>query len=652
MATRQPTAKAGKKLGRYRIVRELGRGGMGVVYLAQDENLDRLVALKTTSVAGLGSGEKARNQRRQRFIREVQALAQLSHENVVHVYDAGEEDDPDLGWLLFYSMQYVEGITLAQLVQRKGAMDPGAAAAVCAQVASGLGAGHRQGIVHRDVKPANIFLSYDGRALIGDFGIAKIEGSTQITRRDQLVGTPNYLAPEQILGENVSPATDVFALGALFYVIVTNRPLRTRLDAAALLQEAKGNASKEKMLAETGIPEGLRRVVARALEREPGKRYPDCAAFAEALSEHATRIPKLTDDVTEERAFPRDELPSFDTNPFASLPGGSAEDADDAGFSGVEAAAQALLAEVDQLNKKPTGQRSPPPAEPALPVARTESTVMFNLRAMEHEPGPSRPASAAPQPTSSDVMEPLPVARTESTVVFNLRAESDRPPSLPPQPPVTESSAPLSDVTQEVSFVRDEVDGVDEPTAPTAPVQPAPQPAVRTVDPDALAAQALPPLEREHVARIGMSAGAGALLAVVLLAFFHLVLGSSTPDIPRPDPGDSPTAFVGSPLESVGSANLPEHCSKASVSASNRQRAQQLVQEALRVESDKPSKARELLEEAVGRDPANVEAHYRLGKVRAAMQDFDGSKREYRCVIWLDPGSQYAAAALKAFEAR
>ncbi|HEY4221618.1 MAG TPA: serine/threonine-protein kinase, partial [Myxococcota bacterium] len=153
---KQPTARQGKKLGRYKIERELGRGGMGVVYVAEDENTGRLVALKTTAVAGLGGGQASRNQRRQRFVREVQALTQVNHDNVVHVYDAGEADDPDLGWLLFYSMEYVEGETLAQLVQRKGALDPGAAAAVCMQVAAGLGAAHVSGIVHRDVKPANI----------------------------------------------------------------------------------------------------------------------------------------------------------------------------------------------------------------------------------------------------------------------------------------------------------------------------------------------------------------------------------------------------------------------------------------------------------------------------------------------------------------
>src|SRR5688500_2113075 len=315
--SRQPTAKLGKRLGRYTIERELGRGGMGVVYVAQDENTGRQVALKTTAVAGLG-GNASRNQRRQRFVREVQALTQVNHDNVVHVIDAGEADDPDLGWLLFYSMEYVEGETLAQLVQRTGALNPGAAAAVLTQVAAGLGAAHHAGIVHRDVKPANIFISLDGRALIGDFGICKIEGQTQITRRDQLVGTPNYLAPEQILGDPVSPATDVFALGALFYVITMNRPLRAHVDAASLLSSAQGNEPKERMLSERSVPDGLRNVIARCLEREPKRRWPDGQHLADALADFATRIPALRDDTNNDPL--RDASSTSDrSSPFASL---------------------------------------------------------------------------------------------------------------------------------------------------------------------------------------------------------------------------------------------------------------------------------------------------------------------------------------------
>lgn len=428
--SRQPTVRAGKKLGRYRIERELGRGGMGVVYVALDEHTGRQIALKTTSVAGMGA-EKARNQRRQRFVREVKALTQLNHSNVVHVLDAGEADDPDLGWLLFYSMEFVDGETLAQLVQRIGALKPGVAAAVLMQVGAGLGAAHRAHIVHRDVKPANIFISLDGRALIGDFGICKIEGQTQITRRDQLVGTPNYLAPEQILGDPVGPATDVFALGALFYVITMNRPLRTHVDAASLLASAQSNEPREQMLAERSIPEPLRKVIARCLERDPKKRWADGTQLSEALVEFASRIPSRDETLGDPL---NDASSTADrSSPFVSLPSAPTGGLDDAsadlrqvaaagspppGVPGdVEAAALAMLDEVarrDVSVKKKVERPEPVTLDKPLPVAKTESTVMFNIRALEPPPVAARP---------------LPVAKTESTVIYQLRGGANPSPA-------------------------------------------------------------------------------------------------------------------------------------------------------------------------------------------------------------------------------
>ena len=268
-------------------------------------------------------------------------------------------------------------------------MDPAAAAAVCMQTAQGLGAAHARGIVHRDVKPANIFIAQDRRALIGDFGICKIEGSTQITRRDQLVGTPNYLAPEQILGEAVTPATDVFALAALYYIITTLRPLRQKVDANSLLKSSKTEAAKERMLAERRIPEGLRKVFARALERDPKKRYADGQAFAEAISKYASRVPSLSSEKTRPRQSLRHMTP--DTDPFAPM-------AEARVPAQVEEAAAALLDDFQNTHKK-----EKPSSSLSLPTANTESTAMFNLRKYEEEMG---------------IAKALPVAQVESTAIF------------------------------------------------------------------------------------------------------------------------------------------------------------------------------------------------------------------------------------------
>lgn len=682
MAKRQPTARAGKRLGRYVIEKELGRGGMGVVYLARDENLGRLVALKTTSVAGLGSAEKTRNQRRQRFIREVQALGQVSHENVVHVYDAGEEDDPDLGWLLFYSMQYVEGITLAELVQRKGPLDAGAAAAVCAQVAYGLGAGHQRGIVHRDVKPANIFLSHAGRALIGDFGIAKIEGSTQITRRDQLVGTPNYLAPEQILGEQVTAATDVFALGALFYVIVSNRPLRTKLDAAALLAAAKGNDAKETILAEAAVPAGLRKVVARALERETKRRWTDGTHFGDALSEFASRIPPLDDELTQDTRKPTasssDDHDAFATrseeirrinkadrppsrtapSPQRSSRASSSRGASAGGspFSAVEEAARALLHEVGQ-NRSPSSKKEE--AAP-LPVARTESTVMFNLRAMEEKEG--KKPKAEEDAEDGPLLEPvesaaaLPVARTESTVVFNLRNAQRTPADTAD---VTDPDAqgdtldPMSDVgdDDDDGEASDHNRGFE--SNPTPPVtvahhditdrRPVAQPIVREVVPERLP-RVLPPLDERRVKRIGATSLGGAFLGLLVLLTVRFAFGAGPMVLPKPVQERAVAQ------ETRTAREMPEHCGQVARNDGDKASAKVFVDAAMKLKGQgKDADVRRSLERALALDGANAYAHYQLAQLIARVDDDPtAARKQYECVVVLEPDSELGQKAAKA----
>jgi serine/threonine-protein kinase len=598
MAKKQPTARAGKVLGRYEIERELGRGGMGVVYLARDQNLQRRVALKTTSVAGLGSGERSRNQRRKRFIREVQALAHLNHDNVVHVYDAGEQDDPDLGWLLFYSMQFVDGITLAQLVQDRGPMDPAAAAAVCMQVASGLGAAHHKSIVHRDVKPANIFLTADRRALIGDFGICKIEGSTQITRRDQLVGTPNYLAPEQILGEPVTPATDVFALAALFYVVTTNRPLRTKVDAASLLASANSNAPRDKLLKEKRIPSGLRKCVARALERDPATRYKDGDSFADALSEFATRIPSLAPDAT--GPVPPAPRPT-DTDPFAPINRGNGGAS---AMSAVELAAQALLNEVGQSSTSEP-KKKPPKMEKidALPVAQTESTAMFNLKAYEENKAKEKE------------LEALPVAKTESTVVFKLKQNEEQSST---NVALDEQTADPDDTADGAAFTVIDDNEVIERTKPAKPQRP------------------LPPLDQARVRMLSITAAGAAGAALFVVVLLYVLMTPSAPDIPPPR------------LASLKAAapKIPEHCGAPAKDERDREAAELKVQKAIRAKNLNDRQKVALLQQAIELDHHSARAHFYLAAIVAA----DSAARamlHYECTAAIAPTTKEGRTAKK-----
>jgi serine/threonine protein kinase len=610
-------------LGRYRIERELGRGGMGVVYVATDVNTDRLVALKTTTVAGLGSGEHTRNQRRERFIREVRALTQVNHPNVVHVFDAGEIDDADLGWLLFYTMEYVEGTTLAALVQERGALGGGEAAAVVAQVAQGLGEAHAQGIVHRDVKPANIFLSDDGRALIGDFGIAKIEGSTQITRRDQLVGTPNYLAPEQILGEAVGAHTDVFALGALFFVITQNKPLRQQVDASALLASANGNEPVARMMAATGLSEGLKRVVARCLERDPNRRYVDGTAFADALAEHATRVPSLSgqarptflNEGTLDRSsafLTRMGLPDVDEADVESLPGADDDHAPlgDGDVGSVEAAAMAMLGEVE---RRATGAFREPERRmaDALPVARTESTVMFNLRALDDAP-------ADPTPVSSE-RPPKAAARADSTLVVQRRSAISMEP-VTDEEPGDASSSDVDGLTNE--------DALQPPVstsgAPSRPWRSETVPTA-TAKPQAL----LPPLVRPPLPRAALLAGVfgvGCVLGLGLAALLAPVDVLATP-------ADGPTAVV-----PAAPAGRPTLCAERVVSAEDQAKASRALDEARQLKNagGRSTLVIEKLREGIALDPNNASLFYDYGRIVATPREMDVADA---CVCTIAPMS-------------
>jgi len=204
----------GTVAGRYRVVREVGRGGMGAVWLCIDERLGRHVAVKQV---GHVTGETAPDVAR--AMREARSSAPLNHPNVVAIYDAIDEGDHI--WLV---MEYVEGRTLAQIIAEDGPVQPDQVAQIGAQVAAGLAAAHDRGTVHRDIKPSNILIGPEGRAKISDFGISRTVGEDTLTQTGMLSGTPSYLSPEIARGEDPSPASDVWALGATLFAAVEGHP--------------------------------------------------------------------------------------------------------------------------------------------------------------------------------------------------------------------------------------------------------------------------------------------------------------------------------------------------------------------------------------------------------------------------------------------
>jgi eukaryotic-like serine/threonine-protein kinase len=265
--------------GRYRLEQSIGRGAMAVVYLARDEELGRPVAIKILAEQ-LGSDESIRA----RFLREARLASRLSHPNVVHVYDAGEARGR-----LFIVMEHVPGSTLAAC----GKLSFGEAVGLAVQACAGLQHAHDAGLVHRDVKPANLLLREDGVLKIADFGIALAADMTQLTKQGTVLGTAAYLAPEQAAGETVAAAADTYALAAVLYELLTGR-LPYRFDSLAELAalQSRGAITPPRDLEPT-IPKGVEAAVMHALARAPSFRPASVSDFAQEL------VSSLADPLTD-----------------------------------------------------------------------------------------------------------------------------------------------------------------------------------------------------------------------------------------------------------------------------------------------------------------------------------------------------------------
>ena len=258
----------GSQIADYRIEAVLGRGGMSVVYLADDLRLKRRVALKLLASA-LAEDERFRD----RFLRESELAASLDHANVIPIYEAGEADGS-----LFIAMRYVEGSDLKALL-RDGPLSEEQAVILTGQIAAALGAAHERGLVHGDVKPSNVLIDERGHAYLADFGLTKrVTDERSATGEAQLMGTIDYVSPEQIRGEDVDGRADVYSLGCLLYECLTGRqPFKRGNDAAVLYAHLEDAPPVTDTAADP--------VLARALAKSPDERFQTCGELAEAARE-------------------------------------------------------------------------------------------------------------------------------------------------------------------------------------------------------------------------------------------------------------------------------------------------------------------------------------------------------------------------------
>lgn len=264
--------------GKYELLGEIGRGGMGVVFKARQKDLDRTVALKMIQASHLASREQVR-----RFLAEARAAARLQHPHIVRIFEAGQLHDQH-----YFAMEYVAGASLAERL-KEGPLPADDAARCVSAVAQAVDHLHRQGIVHRDLKPSNILLDGNGRPYVTDFGLAKMFGpDSATTHSGAIMGTPSYMSPEQAAGKTsqVGPLSDVYSLGGILYELLTGRPAfreDTPLDTLVQVLEAEPPPPRR---LNPAIPRALESICLRCLERSPEQRYPSAAALAEDLDRY------------------------------------------------------------------------------------------------------------------------------------------------------------------------------------------------------------------------------------------------------------------------------------------------------------------------------------------------------------------------------
>jgi serine/threonine protein kinase len=266
------TTRVGTNLDRYVIDAELGHGAMGVVYRARDPKLGRTVAIKMVSTAGLDP--EAEKEYRERFVVEAHAAGRFSHPGIVTIFDVREEDEP------YLVMEYVEGQSLQQLMGRENRPLPlSTTLRIIQEVAEALHYAHAQGVVHRDIKPANILVTADGHPKIADFGIAKLN-QTELTLPGRVLGSPAFMAPEQLNEEGVDSRSDLFSLGVILYYMLTGyRPFQGNSTTTVCFKLVNHEPVPASAL-ESKVPPELDTVVAQAMAKDPAQRYQTGMAMA------------------------------------------------------------------------------------------------------------------------------------------------------------------------------------------------------------------------------------------------------------------------------------------------------------------------------------------------------------------------------------
>jgi serine/threonine-protein kinase len=478
-------------LGRYRLVKVLGQGAMGVVYEAVDTRLNRTVAIKTVLRSHLAD-ETTANEYATRFEREAQAAARLSHPHVVTVFDFGEHED-----ISYIVMEFIRGRELNQAFESGQAFPLPEAIRIMCELLQALDYAHRQGIVHRDIKPANVMLDAGNRVKLTDFGVARVASATQDrTMPGTLVGTPSYMSPEQILGLAVGSRADIFAAGVILYQFLTGKRPFSGGGPFGVQRKIVQDDPEPPSKVNPALPQGFDLIISRALAKQPENRYENAAAFAADLERIAASLPR--------------QVPLIDLD----LPdsGASTPSAGASGGNSSPAPATAAAATPD-FDPELTLISALPFASPTAPPARDpdETTLDPEATIIQFRPTAPAPQRTASLPPPAAVPTPAPPAvRTMQGREAPGPAPAAPPPPAPVRPAATASVRPAP--------------------GPQAPVRPAGTARAPTARPTVPAPAPAPK-------RSLLPAAAGAGVAVVVLAAWLLVARPwSAKDAPVAEP--------------------------------------------------------------------------------------------------------------------
>lgn len=482
-------------LGRYRLVKVLGQGAMGVVYEAVDTRLNRTVAIKTVLRSHMAD-ETTANEYATRFEREAQAAARLAHPHVVTVYDFGEHED-----ISYIVMEFVRGRELNQAFEAGEPFPLPEAIRIMRELLAALDYAHQQGIVHRDIKPANVMLDHAGHVKLTDFGVARIVNANQDrTMPGTLVGTPSYMSPEQILGLAVGSRADIFAAGVILYQFLTGKRPFAGGGPFGVQRKIVQDDPEPPSVANPQLPSGFDLIVSRALAKQPEDRYETAAAFALDLERIGATLPRA--DLHIDLDFSGDAAP-------APAP------------RSVAATAAPGPAERGVLTLKTDLPLGPPPAPAAAdaagPPADPEATVIM-ARAQA-------PAAPAPQPARRP---PAPPATAAAAAAAAALAPA-RAPAAAPRPAATPTTAPAVNAARPAR----------------APVAPVPMPPPRPSKAAATGSR-----------RNWLPVAAGAGVAVLALAGWLLLGKPPSPPAPTPAPADAP-ALTSQPTPAPAPAVAP-----------------------------------------------------------------------------------------------